>query len=234
MDIMIFYILGGLAYLFSLGVKRKLLTTYAKWDHVPNASRSTGAQVARLILDTNQLSSVSVSPAQGRLSDHYDPANRGVFLSEENFMRESVSAAAVAAHECGHAIQDAENYLPMKLRNAAIPIANLGARFGIPLAIMGGVLGANILVQIGMLSYVMSILITLLVLPVEFNASKRALEQLEALKLTSPGGQDGAKQVLWAAAMTYVAGVASSAGYLVFMFLSAGRSLFGKGIKSKM
>lgn len=226
---MIFYLLGGAVYLFSLAVKRHLLSTYEKWGQVRSASGLSGAQATRAILDNNQLQNVPVSPVSGQLADHYDPRDKSISLSRENYAGESVAAVAVSAHECGHALQDAAGYLPMKLRGAAIPLANAGARFGIPAAIFGGVLGVNLIVQIGMLAYVGSILITFLVLPVEFNASKRALQQLEELHLTSPGGQDGSKQVLRAAAMTYVAGVASSAGYLIFVLISFGRSLFGKG-----
>jgi Zn-dependent membrane protease YugP len=228
MDILTFYVIGGLTYLFALMVKRKLLSTYAKWEHVQTVSGLRGEQVARKILDNNQLQFVSVRSQPGELTDHYDPRSKSISLSAQNFMSESVSATAIAAHECGHAIQDANGYLPMKLRAAAIPAANAAARFGIPAAILGGVLGINIMVQVGMLAYAGSILVMFLVLPVEFNASKVALQQLEQLDLTAPGGQDGAKQVLRAAAMTYVAGVASSAGYVVFIAISAGSSMFGK------
>lgn len=228
MDVTLYYVIAGVVYVFSLLVKRKLLATYAKWGRVRSASGLRGEQVARDILDNNQLQSVSVAPVPGDLSDHYDPRSKSISLSATNFAGESVAATAVSAHECGHAIQDATGYLPMKLRSAAMPIANAAARFGIPAAIVGSVIGLNIVVQLGVLAYVGSILITFLVLPVEFNASKRALQQLEELHLVSPGGQDGAKHVLRAAAMTYVAGVASSAGYLLFVLVSAGRSLFGR------
>lgn len=228
MDVMVFYVVGGLAYFFALAVKRKLLSTYAKWEQVQTVSGLRGEQVARKILDNNRLQFVSVSRQAGALTDHYDPRSKSISLSAQNFISESVSATAIAAHECGHAIQDANGYLPMKLRAVAIPVANTAARYGIPVAILGGILGINSIVQLGMLAYAGSILVTLLVLPVEFNASKVALQQLEQLNLTSAGGQDGAKQVLRAAAMTYVAGIASSAGYVVLIAISAGRSLFGK------
>jgi Zn-dependent membrane protease YugP len=116
----------------------------------------------------------------------------------------------------------------MELRTALIPIANAGARFGLPLAIAGSFFGSSLMVQIGILGYVGAMLLTFLTLPVEFNASKRALRQLDQLGLISPDGQEGAREVLRAAAMTYVAGVASSAGYLVYIVLIAGGSLFGR------
>lgn len=228
MEMMLFYIVAGVVYAFSWAVKRKLQATYAKWSQVPCSSGRPGEQIARMILDHNQLQFVALAPVEGALSDHYDPRGKDIRLSREIFFGNSVAAMAVAAHECGHAIQDATGYGPMKLKTAAVPISNAGARFGLPAAILGGFLGMPILVQAGVLAYVASILITFLVLPVEFNASKRALAQLEELNLTSPGGQTGAKEVLRAAAMTYVAGVASSAGYLIFIVLSVGSSLFRK------
>jgi Zn-dependent membrane protease YugP len=145
-----------------------------------------------------------------------------------NFVGKSVAATAVSAHECGHALQDADDYRPMEFRTAMVPIANLGSRFGIPLAIFGSMYGSTAMVQIGTLAYAGAILLTFLTLPVEFNASKRALDQLDRLDLISPDGQEGAEKVLRAAAMTYVAGVASSAWYLVYLVFAGGRSLLGR------
>lgn len=135
---------------------------------------------------------------------------------------------AVSAHECGHALQDADDYRLMELRTALVPVANAGARFGLPLAIFGGLYGSTAMVQIGVLAYAGSLLITFLTLPVEFNASKRAIAQLDQLHLVTADGREGAQQVLKAAAMTYVAGVASSAGYIVFMLFTGGRALFAR------
>jgi Zn-dependent membrane protease YugP len=164
----------------------------------------------------------------GTLTDHYDPSKKQLRLAQENFVGRSVAATAVSAHECGHALQDADDYRPMEFRTKLVPIANAGARFGIPLAIFGSVFGSSMMVQIGVLGYVGAILLTFLTLPVEFNASKRALAQLERLDLISPDGQEGAEKVLKAAALTYVAGAASSAGYLVYLLFIGGRSLMRK------
>ena len=131
----------------------------------------------------------------------------------------------ILRHECGHALQDADGYRPMEFRTAMVPIANAGARFGLPLAIFGSISGSIAMVQIGTLGYLAAILLTFLTLPVEFNASKRALGQLERLNLISADGREGAQKVLRAAAMTYVAGVASSAWYLVYLVFAGGRSL---------
>lgn len=162
---------------------------------------------------------------KGQLTDHYDPRNKQLRLAHENFSGTSIAATAVSAHECGHALQDADDYRPMEFRTRMVPIANVGARFGIPLAIFGGMYGSNTMVQIGVLGYVGSILLTFLTLPVEFNASKRALNQLDRLDLISPDGQEGAEKVLRAAAMTYVAGVASSVWYVVYMVVVGFQSI---------
>lgn len=225
MDTMLFYVIGGLVFLFSLGVQQKLKSTYRRWSRVRSVTGEAGGRVARTILDANQLQSVPVQPVQGTLTDHYDPRRKQLRLARDNFVGNSVAATAVSAHECGHALQDADDYRPMEFRTAMVPIANAGARLGLPLAIAGSFFGSSMMVQLGILGYAGAMLLTFLTLPVEFNASKRALRQLEQLGLVSPDGQEGAREVLRAAAMTYVAGVASSAGYLVYLFLVAGRSL---------
>ena len=228
METMLFYVIGGLVYLFALGVRQKLKSTYSRWSRVRSVTGEPGGRVARTILDANQLQSVPVEPVQGTLTDHYDPRRKQLRLARDNFVGNSVAATAVAAHECGHALQDADDYKPMELRTALVPIANAAARFGLPLAIAGSFFGSSLMVQIGILGYVGAMLLTFLTLPVEFNASKRALRQLDQLGLISPDGQEGAREVLRAAAMTYVAGVASSAGYLLYIVLIAGRSLLGR------
>jgi Zn-dependent membrane protease YugP len=225
---MTYYVIAGLVFLFSYAVKHKLSSTYKRWSQVQNATDQPGGKIARIILDANQLQSVQVDAVPGKLTDHYDPRSKQISLARENFTDPSVAAMAVAAHECGHALQDAADYRPMKLRSPLMPIANAGARFGMPIAIAGSVIGLPILVQIGILAYAGAILLTFLTLPVEFNASKRALAQLEGLDLVSAEGLKGTRQVLRAAAMTYVAGVASSASYVVYLAIMYGGRLVGK------
>ena len=225
---MLFYLVAGLVFVFSLGVRQHLKATYNRWSQVRSATGRPGSQVARIILDANRLQAVPVQPVKGELTDHYDPRHKQLRLAKDNFVGTSVAATAVSAHECGHALQDADDYRPMEFRTAMVPIANAGARFGLPLAIFGSFSGSAMLVQIGILGYVGAILLTFLTLPVEFNASKRALAQLDNLDLISADGREGAEQVLRAAAMTYVAGVASSVWYLVYLIFAGGRSLFGK------
>ena len=228
METMLFYVIGGIVFLFSLGVRQKMHATYDKWSRVRSVTGRPGGQVARIILDSNELHNVPVDPTHGKLTDHYDPVKKRIRLARDNFYGNSVAATAVSAHECGHAIQDATGYGPMKLRHAAIPVANAGARFGLPLVVVGWFFGSTTMVQIGVLAYLGSILITFITLPVEFNASKRALAQLDRLELVSADGHDAAEQVLKAAAMTYVAGVATSAGYIIYMAIAGGRAVLGR------
>ena len=225
METVVYYVIAGVVFLFSMGVRQKLKSTYSRWSRVRSQTGLPGGEVARTILDANQLQSVPVEPVPGNLTDHYDPRGKQLRLARNNFVENSVAATAVAAHECGHALQDADDYRPMEFRTKMVPIANAGARFGLPLAVAGSFFGSSVMVQLGVLGYVGAMLLTFLTLPVEFNASKRALRQLDQLGLISPDGQEGAREVLRAAAMTYVAGVASSAGYLVYLLMIAGRSL---------
>jgi Zn-dependent membrane protease YugP len=225
METTLFYVIAGAVFLFSFIVRQRLQATYKRWSSVPTVTGKSGGQVARFILDANRLQAVPVQAVKGKLTDHYDPRKKQLRLSEGNYVGNNVAATAVAAHECGHAIQDGVDYRPMELRTSLVPVANAGARFGLPLAIMGSFMGSPVLVQVGVLGYVGAMLLTFLTLPVEFDASRRALAQLEQLQLISPDGKEGARQVLRAAAMTYVAGVASSAGYLIYLLVIFGGSL---------
>jgi Zn-dependent membrane protease YugP len=225
---LLFYGIAGLVYLFSFTVQKKLKSTYARWSRVRNLTDKPGGVVARTILDANGLQSVRVDSVPGTLTDHYDPRVKQIRLAEENYAQPSVAAMAVSAHECGHALQDAEDYRPMELKMALVPVANAGSRFGLPAAILGSFIGLPILAQLGILGYAGAILLTFLTLPVEFNASRRALAQLESLGMVSEDGRAGAREVLRAAAMTYVAGVASSAGYLIYLVIAFGSSMMRK------
>lgn len=228
---LLYYIIAGVTWAFSGLVKQKLTRTYAKWGDIRNSANATGAQTARALLDTNDLRQVQLVPAPGRLSDHYDPGPKVIRLSEPVYGVPSVAAMAIAAHETGHAIQDAVDYKPFRVRASLVPLAQIGARFGLPAAMGGLFLDEPLLVQIGVLAYLGALVFQFATLPVEFNASKRAIKQLEALGAMNAEDEEGAREMLRAAAMTYVAGVASSAGYVVFLALVAGRSLFGKAPK---
>ncbi len=224
----LFYLIGGVTFLFSLAVRQGLKSTYNRYSRVPNHRRAPGAHVARAILDANRLQRVPVEAVQGKLTDHYDPRSKVIRLSIDNYQSPSVAAMAVSAHEAGHALQDADDYGPMELRTALAPIAHAGSRFGIPLAVLGSVFGIALLVQIGLLAYLGALLLFFLTLPVEFNASKRALAELKRLGLTTSEDEAAARSTLRAAAMTYVAGVASAAGYIVYLAFVGGRGLLGR------
>ncbi|MEA3291218.1 MAG: zinc metallopeptidase [Pseudomonadota bacterium] len=212
-----YYIIGGLSYLASLLIRGWLDSAYRKWGAVANSRRLTGADTSRTILHANRLDRVGVQAVRGRLTDHYDPRTKAVSLSEKNYSEASVAALAVAAHETGHALQDADGYRFMQLRSALVPLANLSAQVG-PYAFMYGLIGGSaVVLQIGALLFAGAVLFHLVTLPVEFNASRRALRQIEALGLVSEAEYDGAKTVLRAAGMTYVAAAATSFAYLLYM-----------------
>ena len=222
---MAFYIIVGAAYLFSLVVQGTLKRTYARWSSVRNSAGLPGSRVARQILDANEMRRVRVEEVQGKLSDHYDPQTKVIRLSQPNYAVPSVAAMAISAHESGHALQDHQGYGPLKFRTAMAPIAKLGSRFGIPALIAGSFFGSQLLVLVSVVAYVGALLLQFLTLPVEFNASRRALAQLKSLQLMDEQEEEGAQKVLRAAAMTYVAGVASAAGYIVYLALAGGRFL---------
>jgi len=184
--------------------------TYEKWRVVPNAVGATGFQVARHILDTNQLEHVQLEVSKGQLSDHYIPSQDLMRLSESINNNASVASIAVAAHECGHALQDKENYSMLKLKAMLMPLAAMGNQLGLLLSIGGGVLGSAIIMNAGLVLIGLGVLMPVLTLPIEFDASKRALVELQRLKLVDEKDYGGAKSMLLAAAMTYVAGAVSS------------------------
>ena len=225
---MTFYLIVGAVYLFSLLVQTTLRRTYAKWSRVQNSSDLPGSHVARRILDANDMRRVRVEEVAGTLSDHYDPRTKVIRLSPPIYAVPSVAALAISAHESGHALQDHLNYGPLKFRTAVAPVANFASRFGIPALIAGALFDNLWLVQAGVVAYVGALLMQFLTLPVEFNASRRALSQLEQLALMSEAETEGARKVLRAAAMTYVAGVASAAGYIVYLLLVGGRMILRK------
>jgi len=226
-DVWIFYLIGGVAFLASYLVRAKMISTYNKWSR-PNSSGLSGANTARSILNANGMADVPVVPVRGKLTDHYDPRSKIVRLSEINFASQTVAAMAVSAHEAGHAIQDEKDYLPLEIRSRIAPLANAAARFGIPAAILGGLFDMPWLVQVGVLAYVGALLFHFFALPVEFNASRQAVDQLENLNLTTASEREGVKSVLRSAALTYVAGAASAAGYILLIAVSGVRTVLGR------
>lgn len=209
-------ILGGLAQSW---VKSNVL----KYSRVPLRQGLTGAQVARLILDAKGLRQVAIEPARGVLSDHYDPRGKVLRLSEAVYGVRSIAAAGIAAHEAGHAIQDAEDYLPLEARSAIVPFVKAGSTIA-PLVFFGGLMiGSQPIMWIGALMFGASSLFAVVTLPVEFDASRRALKHLEGMGILSGEGEiDGVRQVLRAAAWTYVAAAVAAVGSWA-MYLLLGR-----------
>jgi uncharacterized protein len=206
--------------LLGLGVQAWLKRTFAKYSNVEVSSGLSGAEVARQILDRNGLGDVpvEVSPG-GALSDHYDPRKKALFLSEPVYRPPSVAAAAVAAHETGHALQDSRSYAPLKIRSAIYPAVAFASNAWIWLLIAGAVLGALNLVAIALALYAVAVAFHLITLPVEFNASRRAAGQLRELALVGPTESEGVEKVLRAAAFTYVAGALAALSLLVYYAL---------------
>ena len=212
----VYLIIGVVSFVASLAIQGYLKSTYGKWMRVENTAGLTGAETARAILHANGLDDVKVEAVKGQLTDHYDPRTKTVRLSEGNYGHKNVSGMAVAAHEVGHAIQHAKAYGPLQIRTAILPAANLGSQFGPIAAIFGLMLGLGGLVNIGIILFAAAVLFQVVTLPVEFDASRRALVQMNKLGLATSNDSGGARQVLTAAALTYVAAAATSIAYLLY------------------
>lgn len=200
-----------ITFIFSFWAQIKVNSTFSKYSKVTSRRNLTGADAAQTILRRNGLSNVRVERVSGSLTDHYDPRTNVVRLSESVYDSNSVAAIGVAAHECGHAIQHAANYGPIKLRTAIIPATRIGSSLAMPLILIGLLFSMTGLAYIGVAFFALSTLFQLVTLPVEFNASSRALTTLEDYGTLDDGELKGAKKVLSAAAMTYVAALAVSA-----------------------
>ena len=208
------YILPAL--IFSLWASLRVKLTYKKFSAVRASSGLTAADAARHILDANGLTSIPIEQIAGELTDHYDPSAGAVRLSEAVYGSTSIAAIGVAAHECGHAIQHARGYAPLKIRSAIIPATNIGSRLSTPLLLLGIFLSYYSaqwisLAYIGVLLFGLCVLFQLVTLPVEFNASRRALSILRTDGMLSENELSGARSVLTAAALTYVAALATAA-----------------------
>jgi Zn-dependent membrane protease YugP len=212
------------AVIFSLYAQFKVQTTFSKYSDRRAGNGMTGAQVARGLLDRNQLRDVPVELTPGTLSDHYDPRTRILRLSSGVYHGTSLAALGVAAHETGHAVQHAQAYLPLSLRNGIFPMANIGSQLGFILFFLGFLFGGNsLMIDLGIMLFGFFVFFTLITLPVEYNASNRGMEMLTAGGYLSRGEEaDGARRVLNAAAMTYLASAAMAILQLVRMFLLRG------------
>jgi Zn-dependent membrane protease YugP len=207
----------------------KVQSTYAKYSEMPSASNKTGREVAQAILAANGLSDVQVEQGEGFLSDHYDPLKKKIQLSPHNYQASSVAAITVAAHEVGHAIQHQHAYVPLTMRTAIFPLANFGSKLAWIFIIAGFIFSNRLavagvsLLDVGILLFTFGVIFQLVTLPVEFDASRRALVQLNQLGFVAPEEQKGAKKVLDAAALTYVAAAAAAVLQLLRLLLIRGR-----------
>ena len=218
------YILVILGLVLCLGASAMVKITYSKYSEVYAMRHVTGAQAAEMILRNAGISDVRIEQVGGDLTDHYDPRDKVLRLSQSNYHSSSVAAIGVAAHEAGHAVQHQRGYFPLKLRNAILPVANLGSQIGVPLVILGLVFSlGDALITTGILLFAFAVIFQVVTLPVEFNASRRAVKLLGEYDILSNEELSGCKKVLTAAAMTYVAAAASSALQLLRLVMLGGR-----------
>jgi uncharacterized protein len=203
-----FLIYFAIIILVPIWASMKVKTTYNKYSQVPSSSQMTGYEVARRILDSHGLYDVDVEEGHGFLSDHYDPRTKTVRLSPANFHGHSLAAAAVAAHEVGHAIQDQENYAFLRLRHSLVPVANIGSNFSWILILVGILANISGAVLLGIIFMAAAVLFQVVTLPVEFNASSRAMNEIVSLGIIRNEEERHTRKVLSAAALTYVAAAA--------------------------
>lgn len=204
------YILIIIGALLSMWASSRVNSTYQKYSRVRSMTGMTGAEAAQRLLHSQGIYDVKVQAVKGQLTDHYDPRTKTVNLSEAVYAQPSVAAIGVAAHECGHAIQDNVGYAPLRLRAAFVPVANFGSRLSWPLILIGLILGATPFIQLGIWMFVLALLFQVITLPVEFNASRRAVTLLDEVGILSGEEVGHTRKVLGAAALTYVAAVAVS------------------------
>ena len=206
------WILVIIGAVLSMAASAKVNSTFNKYSKVRSMTGMTGEDAAKRLLNSQGIYDVTVRPVKGQLTDHYDPRTKTVNLSESVFHSTSVAAIGVAAHECGHAMQDNVGYVPLKLRGAIVPVANIGSQAAFPLIIIGVLIGGmgSPLVNIGLILFSLAVIFQLITLPVELNASRRAITLLDQVGIL--GGQElnQTRRVLGAAALTYVAALAAS------------------------
>ena len=212
------------AAIIAIWAQVRVKSTYSRYGQMLNREGLTGAQAARLILDRNGLQHIRIERVSGSLTDHYSPKENVIRLSDSVYDSATISAVGVAAHEAGHAVQYAEGYGPIQVRAAIIPVTQVGSQFGIVLLIVGILLTSEPLFLVGIILFSFTTLFQLITLPVEFNASRRAMETIRGQQLLTDEEADGVRKVLSAAAMTYVAALLMSIVQLLrFVLMFAGR-----------
>ena len=205
------YLLVIIGALLSIFASMRVNSTFNKYAKVRSMTGMTGAEAAQRILQYNGIYDVRIQQVSGTLTDHYDPRNKTLNLSDATYASASVAAVGVAAHECGHAIQHNVGYGPLKLRSTLVPAANIGSKLGIPIILLGILLSYNsVLIQIGIWVFAHAVLFQVVTLPVEFNASSRAVQALDQMGILAGQEVSQCRKVLSAAALTYVAAAASA------------------------
>lgn len=206
------WILVIIGAVLSMAASAKVNSTFNKYSKVRSMTGMTGEDAAKRLLNSQGIYDVTVRPVKGQLTDHYDPRTKTVNLSESVFHSTSVAAIGVAAHECGHAMQDNVGYVPLKLRGAIVPVANIGSQAAFPLIIIGVLIGGmgSPLVNIGLILFSLAVIFQLITLPVELNASRRAITLLDQVGILVGQEVNQTRKVLGAAALTYVAALAAS------------------------
>ena len=220
----IFVIIG---LVLSLAASAYVKHTFNKYDQVNSVNQVTGTSAAQYILNSQGIHNVGVQQISGDLTDNYDSRNKMLSLSQSTARSTSVAAIGVAAHECGHAVQDAKSYFPLRLRASLVPVANIGSQMAMPIILIGLLLQTNFLIQVGLIAFSLAFLFQVVTLPVEFNASRRALAILGEGGLLTPEELPQARKVLIAAALTYVAAAISTLLQLlrlVILFGGRGRN----------
>lgn len=217
------------AMIFTMIVQGRIKRAYSRYSQVENSRRLTGAQAARMMLDANGLSGVPINILNGGddLNNYFDPRSNSVNLSQAVYHTDSIAAMCIACHEVGHAIQHATNYAPVRIRNGIVPVVNLTSTFSWPLIMLGLIFSTSsrygsLLFNLGALCFVFVILFHLVTLPVELNASNRALKQMTSIGMVSDFDYSGSRKVLHAAAMTYVAALATAVASLIRILLIRG------------
>ena len=210
------------AMLFALIAQGMVNSAFTKYNKVGTGSNMTGADAARLILDRNGLQQVKIEQVAGNLTDHFDPRTNVIRLSQSVYGSTGIAAVGVAAHEAGHAVQYAEGYGPMKIRSAIIPATNIGSRLALPIFLIGLLFSYEI-AMIGIILFSLTAVFQAVTLPVEFNASRRAMEALDGSARLTSDELRGAKKVLTAAALTYVAALATALSQILRLLLIANR-----------
>ena len=217
------YVLVIIAFLLTLFASMGVKSTFSKYNDVRSSRGSTAASAARQILDANGLQNIRIEHVSGDLTDHYSPNENVIRLSDSTYNSTSVAAIGVAAHECGHAVQHQVGYVPIKIRNGIVPIVNVCNMLSMPIFIIGLILGLGRLAMVGAILFGAVLVFQLVTLPTEINASRRAMKTLESMYLLEGDELTGARKTLTAAAMTYVAAVASTALQFLRLVLLANR-----------